>query len=108
SGPADHCGDGAARRPCRGHRTMSPTPRAVAVAAVLALPLMVLPWAVVALGALALVVAFAVDVVDARRPVAVERRVPGRLARGVPARMSVTVGGAGARRLDVRQPRPPD
>lgn len=87
---------------------MSPSGRAVGLAVVLALLLLVLPWEVVVLGAVALAVAVVGDALAARRPVVVERRVPARLARGVPAALAVTVEGAGARRVEVRQPRVPD
>ncbi len=87
---------------------MSPSPRAVAVAAVLAGSLVVVPWPVVLLLALAATAAVAVDAAHARRPLHVTRTVPARLARGVPARLAVRVEGAGARRVRVRQPRLPD
>ena len=87
---------------------MSPSPRAVAVAVVLALSLLVVAWPLVVLGAAALAVATVVDALAARAPVTVERSVPSRLARGVPAALVVTVTGAGARRVEVRQPRVPD
>lgn len=87
---------------------MSPSPRAALIAGGLALAVLVVPPALVVLGAVGLVVATVVDVLDARRPVSVVRAVPGRLARGVTATMSVTVDGLGGRRVLVRQPLVPD
>lgn len=78
------------------------------VAAVLAVALLAVPWPIVAGAAVALVVAVVVDSLAARKPVEVSRSVPARLARGVPARLTVEVEGAGARRVEVRQPRQPD
>jgi uncharacterized protein (DUF58 family) len=87
---------------------MSPSRRAVGIAVGLALGLLVVDWRIVVLAAVGLAVATIVDARAARQPITVERRVPGRLARGVPARLVVTVDGAGARRVEVRQPRMPD
>lgn len=87
---------------------MSPAPRAVGVAVVLALSLLVVPWALVALAAVAAAAVVVVDALAARRPVAVDRRAPARLARGVGADLVVEVAEAGARRVEVRQPRVPD
>jgi uncharacterized protein (DUF58 family) len=87
---------------------MSPSRRAVALAVVLALALLVVDWPVVLVLAVALATATVLDARAARRPVTVARQVPGRLARGVPAALTVTVGDAGARRVEVRQPRVPD
>lgn len=87
---------------------MSPSRRAVALAVGLALTLLVVPWALVVLAATVLVVATVGDALAARAPIRVERRGPGRLARGVPATLTITVDGAGARRVEVRQPRVPD
>lgn len=87
---------------------MAPSLRTVALAGVLALALLVVPWPFVALGAVALLIAVTVDAVAARAPVRVTRTAPSRLARGVPAPLTVAVAGAGARRVEVRQPRVPD
>jgi uncharacterized protein (DUF58 family) len=87
---------------------VSPAPRAVVLAAVLALALLVLDWQLVFLAAIVLVGATVADAFDARRPVDVTRTVPARLARGVPSALTITVEGAGARRVRVRQPRLPD
>lgn len=87
---------------------MSPSPRTAVLAALLGLALLVVPWPLVALAAVALVAAVVVDALDARRPVEVRRSLPGRLARGVSADLVVEVEPAGARRVRVRQPRVPD
>lgn len=87
---------------------MSPSPRAVGLATALALALLVVPWPLVLLTALVLIGATAADAVAARRPLQVTRTVPARLARGVPAALSVVVAGAGPRRVRIRQPRVPD
>ena len=87
---------------------MSPSRRTVGLCALLALGLLVVPTALVAVAAVGLVAAVVVDAVDARRPLSVAREVPDRLARGVPAALRVRVEGAGARRVEVRQPRVPD
>lgn len=87
---------------------MSPSPRAVGLAVVLALALLVAPWPLVVLVAIALTGVVGADAMAARRPVTVTRTVPARLARGVAAPLTVTVEGLGARRARVRQPLLPD
>ncbi len=87
---------------------MSPTKRTAAAVAVLALSALVLPWAVLALVVAALVGALVADVLAVRGPPAVRRSLPGSVARGVPAVVSLTqvVPVSGTVRL--RQPVPPD
>lgn len=87
---------------------VSPSPRVVGLAALLAVALLVVAWPLVAVAALALAAAALVDAMAARRPLRVVRSVPDRLARGVPARLTVAVDGAGARRILIRQPRTAD
>lgn len=87
---------------------MTPSPRVVGIAAALALALLVVPWPIVLLVAVTVAVVVGVDAALARQPVVVERTLPGRLARGVPAELVVTVSDVGARRVEVRQPRVPD
>jgi len=87
---------------------MSPSPRAVVLAALLALSLAVLPVGVVVLGAVVLAAVVVVDAVAARRPPALHRQVPGTLARGVAAPMAAGVAPAGASSVQVRQPLVPD
>lgn len=87
---------------------MSPSTRTVVLVAALALSLLAVPWPLVALAAVALLGAVAIDAAAARRPLHVTRALPARLARGVPARLVVEVKGVGARSVRVRQPRVPD
>ncbi|CAA9471288.1 MAG: hypothetical protein AVDCRST_MAG67-44 [uncultured Solirubrobacteraceae bacterium] len=85
---------------------MSPTPRAAAVLAAIALLAVVLgPVAAVLLTA-ALAGALIADAVAARRPPRAQRRVPAIVARGVPAALTVTLPDPSAlrgRRSRVRQ-----
>lgn len=71
------------------------------VAGLLALPTDV---ALATFAVLAVVTAFVVDAVLARRPPVVRRTVPGVLARGVPASLTVEAGTRAPGRLRVRQP----
>lgn len=75
------------------------------VAGLLALPT---DAQVALLAAVAVVAAFVVDAVLARRPPVVRRTVPGVLARGVPASLTVDASAPTAGRLRVRQPQVPD
>ena len=85
---------------------MTPTPRAALALAIVALTLLVLPVPVAVLLAVALVAAAAVDAWWVRRAPEVEREVPSRLARGVPA--SLRIVPEEPVRIRVRQPLPPD
>jgi uncharacterized protein (DUF58 family) len=87
---------------------MSPSPGAVALAALLALSLAVLPVSVVVFGAVVLAAVVVVDALAARRPPLLHRQVPGSLARGVAAPMAADVTPAGASSVQVRQPLVPD
>ncbi|HTN23494.1 MAG TPA: DUF58 domain-containing protein [Solirubrobacteraceae bacterium] len=87
---------------------MSPTPRAAAaLAAIALLTLLTGPIGAVLLAA-ALAGALLADARAARRSPAARRTVPAIVARGVPAPLSVVVAGAGGRRVRVRQARPPE
>lgn len=85
---------------------MSPTPRAAAVLAAIALLAIVLGPVVAALLTAALAGALIADAVAARRPPRAQRRIPGIVARGVPAGLAVTLPDENAlrgRRIRVRQ-----
>jgi uncharacterized protein (DUF58 family) len=84
---------------------MSPTRRLAALIAAVALSALVLPGAVAALLALAVVGAAAADALVLRRRPVIERRVPEILSRATPYRLELDVTGSRARRLTVRQPR---
>jgi uncharacterized protein (DUF58 family) len=86
---------------------VTPTLRAAAGLAAIALTALVLPVPVVLLAGLALSTATAVDAWWARRVPAVERMLPQTLARGVPSRFELRAL-AGAGRVRLRQPLPPD
>jgi uncharacterized protein (DUF58 family) len=86
---------------------MSPTPRAAVILGVLALSALILPLGLVALAALALVAATAVDAWSVRRPPEVSRTPPPVLSRGVPVTLRIDARAPDARRLRVRQPAPP-
>jgi uncharacterized protein (DUF58 family) len=86
---------------------MSPTPRAAAVLAVLALAAFVMPLELAALAAAALVAAAVVDARAARRAPTVERAVPNVLARGVPVPLTVRAEAAAAVSVTIRQAVPP-
>lgn len=60
------------------------------------------------LAAVGVAAAFVVDAVVSRRPPVVHRRMPGALARGVPASLTLEAEGAGAGSLRLRQPLVPD
>ncbi len=85
---------------------MTPTPRAAAALAIVALSLLVLPVPAAVLLAVGLVGAVGVDAWLVRKPPLVDRRVPARLARGVPATLQLDA--ADPARLRVRQPVPAD
>ena len=85
---------------------MTPTPRAAAVLAGVAVSLLVVPVPVAVLLAIALATGVVVDAWLVRTPPVVERRVPNRLARGVPATLSLAAEEPA--RVKLRQPVPPD
>jgi uncharacterized protein (DUF58 family) len=86
---------------------VTPTPRAAAVLAALALAAFVVPLALSALAALALLAAVAADARAARRAPAVRRAVPPILARGAPVPLTVTAEAAPSVRVRLRQAVPP-
>ena len=86
---------------------MTPTPRAAAALAVIALAVLVVPPELGLLVALALVTATAVDAWWARRVPQIERALPAALARGVPAPFELRAA-RGQGRVRLRQPLPPD
>jgi uncharacterized protein (DUF58 family) len=86
---------------------VSPTPRAAALLGLLALLSLVLPLGVVALAALALAVATALDALSVRESPAVSRSLGPVLSRGVPAQLAVAVRLDRAGALRVRQPPAP-
>lgn len=81
---------------------MSPTPRAAAVLAAIALPAIALGPVVAGLLVAALAGAVLADALAARRRPQAARRVPAIVARGVPAALSVQLGGGDARRRRTR------
>ncbi|HVF76908.1 MAG TPA: DUF58 domain-containing protein [Solirubrobacteraceae bacterium] len=85
---------------------MSPTPRAAAALAVIALLAIVLGPFVAAMLIAALVGALIADASTARRPPGAQRRMPRIVARGVPAALTVTLpeDGVPHSRVRVRQP----
>ena len=85
---------------------MTPTPRAAAVLAGIAASLLILPVPVGVLLAVALATGVVVDAWLVRTPPVVERHVPERLARGVPATLSLAAEEPA--RVKLRQPVPPD
>ena len=82
---------------------MTPTPRAAAVLAALALAAFLVPLPLVALAAVALLAAVAADARAARRVPAVERELPAVLARGVPVPLRATAEAAPSVRVRLRQ-----
>jgi uncharacterized protein (DUF58 family) len=87
---------------------MSPTPRAAAALAVIALLAIVLGPFAAGLLAAALAGALLADARAARRSPRPRRRVAQVVARGVPAALAIDVPDARGRRVRVRQPRPPE
>ncbi len=88
---------------------MSPTPRAAAALAAIALLALVLGPVAAGLLVAALAGAVLADARAARRPPGARRHVPAVVARGVPAALAVELpGGAGGRRVRIRQATPPD
>ena len=87
---------------------MSPTPRAAAALAVIALLAIALGPVAAGLLAAALAGALLADARAARLPPRAQRRVPQVVARGVPATLAIDVPAARGRRVQVRQPRPPE
>lgn len=86
---------------------MSPTARAAAILAGLAVLALVLPLGLVALGAVALVAAVVVDGLSVRAVPGLEREIPPILSRSTPARVRLDAELAPARRVRVRQVVPP-
>ena len=86
---------------------MSPTPRAAAVLAAIALSAILLGAVVAVLAAIALLALVVVDALAVREEPQVTRRVPPVLARGVKSSLTVEAAGGG-RRVLIRQPLPPD
>jgi uncharacterized protein (DUF58 family) len=82
---------------------MSPTPRAAAALAVLAVAAFLVPLPLAVLAAAALVAATAVDARAASRPPAVERELPAVLARGVPVPVRVRAHADDAVTVRLRQ-----
>jgi uncharacterized protein (DUF58 family) len=87
---------------------VSPTPRAAALLAVIALATALLGPTVGILAALALAGATLADALAVRGRPRIARRVPPILARGVPTTLTVDATPAGAGSIRVRQPMPPD
>jgi uncharacterized protein (DUF58 family) len=87
---------------------VSPTPRAAAALAAVALLTVAVGPVVGALLALALAAVTLVDALAVRAHPRVERRLPPILARGVPTPLVVEAAPAGAGSVRVRQPIPPD
>jgi uncharacterized protein (DUF58 family) len=86
---------------------VTPTPRAAAVLAALALAAFLVPLPLAALAAIALLAAVAADARAARRVPAVERALPAVLARGVPVPLRATAEAAPSVRVRLRQAVPP-
>jgi uncharacterized protein (DUF58 family) len=82
---------------------VSPTPRVVALAALIAASAFVLPAEVAGAALVALLVACAADARAVRRPPAVDRQLPVELVRGVAAPFSLRAT-ASVGRVEVRQP----
>ena len=87
---------------------MSPSPRAAAVLAAIALLTVLVGPAVGLLLALVLAGATLADALAVRGRPRIERRVPPVLARGVPTPLVVDAAAAGPGSIRVRQPMPPD
>ncbi len=87
---------------------MTPTPRAAAILAGLGLLGLVVPPAVSALGAAALLAALAVDARSVRRAPAIEREVSRVVARGTPVALRLRADDRDGRRVRLRQPAPAD
>ena len=86
---------------------MTPTPRTAALIAALAVSVAVIGELAV-LGAVALVVAFAVDARAVRRAPTVDREVPGTLSRGVPVALVAAAEASAGVAVRIRQAAPPD
>jgi uncharacterized protein (DUF58 family) len=86
---------------------VTPSPRAAAALAAIALAALVVPVGLAALLAVALAVAVAADALAARLAPAVERDLPAVLSRGVPARLRVRAAGPPGGGVRVRQPAVP-
>jgi uncharacterized protein (DUF58 family) len=86
---------------------VSATVRAAVLFGACALAALAAP-AVALLGAVAVAAAFVVDAIVSRRRPVVHRRLPGALARGVPASLTLDAEAVGAGSLRLRQPLVPD
>ncbi|HEU0318466.1 MAG TPA: DUF58 domain-containing protein, partial [Solirubrobacteraceae bacterium] len=87
---------------------MTPTPRAAAILAGLGLLGLLVPPAVSALAAAALLAALAVDARSVRRAPAIEREVSRVVARGTPVALRLRADDRDGRRVRLRQPAPAD
>jgi uncharacterized protein (DUF58 family) len=87
---------------------MTPTPRAAAILAGLGLLGLVVPPAVAALGAAALLAAIAIDARSVRRAPAIAREVSRVIARGTPVTLRLRADERDGRRVRLRQPAPAD
>ncbi|HEY5196804.1 MAG TPA: DUF58 domain-containing protein [Solirubrobacteraceae bacterium] len=87
---------------------MTPTPRAAALLAGLALAALLVTPVLAALAALALVAAIAVDAHSVRRPPAIDREVSHVVARGVPATFGLRAEHDHGRTVRMRQATPAD
>src|SRR2546430_16820749 len=86
---------------------VSATVRAAVLFGACALAALAAP-SVALLAAVAVAAAFVVDAIVSRRRPVVHRRLPGALARGVPASLTPEAESVGAGALPLRQPLPPD
>jgi uncharacterized protein (DUF58 family) len=86
---------------------MSPTVRAAAALAVIALAALLVPLGLIALAAVALIVAGAVDAMSVRAQPAVRRAIPPILSRGVPVQVRIEADVPSARHVRLRQATPP-
>jgi uncharacterized protein (DUF58 family) len=87
---------------------MSPTPRAAAPLAALAVAAPFVPVWIVVLAALALGAAVVVDALAVRHAPRAVRQAPQALVRGIPAPLLIDLSPGRASRVRVRQPVPPD
>lgn len=86
---------------------MTPTLRAALALGVIALSALIVPLGLVALAAVAVLAAAAVDAWVVRETPVVRRTLPAVLSRGAPARVRIEAVAAGARSLRLRQMTPP-
>jgi uncharacterized protein (DUF58 family) len=86
---------------------MTPAPRAVLALAVISLSAVIVPIAIAALLAVALIVTTIVDARAARRKPNVRRELPEVLSRGVPATLHITAPAPAGGAVKIRQAAPP-